>query len=384
MTPKSSVPNTPQANKVSRYPVVCISHGFSGNYERGFCNGLAASGVDVTLIGSDRTDAAGLSPEVRLVNLRGSQEERRPKWLKMLNLLRYHVSLLWYLLRNSQATAHLMGLVDSPVLVGVLEGLWIRAFSRRYVMTVHNLLPHDRHTRWRKLSYGWCYRLPHCLVVHTARMQVELTEIFSIKPSRIVVMEHGIEPWPATVPPRSKTSIDANDTPQILVFGKVAPYKGIDLLLDALSTVSFQYRLLIAGACPNNQYRNELQEVILNHPFRNHIEWQDRFVTETEMESMFINSDLVALPYRHIDQSGVLFQALRFGVPILATKVGQFDQYVTSDAGEIANIPDAKNLAAALERWSSRRKAFSSNRIREIGESFLWQKTVAALSNAYR
>jgi len=45
---------------LSPTPVICVSHGFQTNYERGFCNGLAACGVAVTLISSDRSDTAGL------------------------------------------------------------------------------------------------------------------------------------------------------------------------------------------------------------------------------------------------------------------------------------------------------------------------------------
>jgi glycosyltransferase involved in cell wall biosynthesis len=373
----------PPGVPISDHPVVCVSHGFAGNYERGFCNGLAARGVAVTLIGSDRTDAAGLAPGVKLVNLRGSQEERRPKWQKLLNMLRYHASLLFYVLRCRDSTVHLMGLIDSPLLVGVLEGLWFRMFSRRYVMTVHNLLPHDRHTRWRQVAYGWCYRLPHRLVVHTARMKAELGKDFGIDPSRIVVMEHGIEPWPATQTPWAGT-LAGDGVPMILLFGKVAPYKGVDLLLDALQGVSFPFRVVIAGACPSAAYRAELHSKLATHPRRKHVEWRDGFVADEVMESLFKTAGMVVLPYRHIDQSGVLFQALRYGVPIVASRVGQFESYVTSEVGELADPGSSDSLAAALERWAARRDSFSQARISTIGASYLWPSTVSALSEAYR
>jgi glycosyltransferase involved in cell wall biosynthesis len=377
-----AIPPTGADGPIARHPVICVSHGFQSNYERGFCNGLAARAVVVTLIGSDRTDVVGLLPGVRMVNLRGSQEESRPAWAKLLNMIRYHARLLVHVLLHRRSIVHVTGLIDSPWLAGVLEGCWFRAIARRYVLTIHNLLPHDSHTPWRRFAHRWCYRIPHRLVVHTVRMKAELCKSFGIEPARVVVMEHGIEPWPLHEPPalqRPPTSAP----PVILLFGKVARYKGVDLLLDALRDVAFSYRLVIAGACPSAPYRVELQAALDRHPHRDRIEWRDGFVAESEMHTLFEGASLVALPYRHIDQSGVLFQALRFGVPILATRVGQFDSYVTEGVGELAEPNDVASLVQALHRWELRRSSFSPRRIREVGTAFEWTSTVTALSATY-
>ena len=139
--------NTPA---LSPTPVICVSHGFQTNYERGFCNGLAARGVVVTLIGSDRSDTAGLLPGVTALNLRGSQEEDRPRRTKALNLLRYHARLMLHALRHRDATLHVMGLLAPLFGCGVVQGLWFRALCRRYVLTVHDVLPHEQHTAYSR------------------------------------------------------------------------------------------------------------------------------------------------------------------------------------------------------------------------------------------
>ena len=51
-----------------------------------------------------------------------------------------------------------------------------------------------------------------------------------------------------------------------------------------------------------------------------------RFVTDPEIPALFRRADLVVLPYREIEQSGVLFTALAFGRPLLLSAVGGFPE----------------------------------------------------------
>jgi len=369
--------NTPA---LSPTPVICVSHGFQTNYERGFCNGLAARGVVVTLIGSDRSDTAGLLPGVTALNLRGSQEEDRPRRTKALNLLRYHARLMLHALRHRDATLHVMGLLAPLFGCGVVQGLWFRALCRRYVLTVHDVLPHEQHTAYSRRVCGWAYRLPQRVVVHTPRMKQRLVNEFGLAPQRVVVMEHGIEPARAATP---ITDPPPGALPLLLVFGIVVPRKGIDLLLEALRDIAFPFRLVIAGHGPDEAYRQRLRSLLAEHPQRAQVEWRDGFVPEPDMEQLFRDAALLVLPYRYIDQSGVLFQALRFGTPVLATRVGQFEHYVPPEGGELAEPGAAAPLREALLRWHARCNVLSRARIREIGRAYEWPVTVMALRDAY-
>lgn len=378
-----ALPGAAQAGAValSPTPVICVSHGFQTNYERGFCNGLAARGVAVTLISSDRSDTAGLAGGVHALNLRGSQEESRPRLVKALNLLRYHAALMAYALRHRGATLHVMGLLAPLFWCGVVQGLWFRLLCRCYVLTVHDVLPHEQHTAYSRRVCGWAYRLPRRVVVHTTRMKQRLVDEFGLSPGRVVVMEHGIEPGRSATF-EGEAAADA-EPPLLLVFGIVVPRKGVDLLLDALRDIPFAFRLVIAGHGPDEAYRQRLRALLATHPQRDRVDWRDGFVPEAEMEQLFRDAALLVLPYRYIDQSGVLFQALRFGTPVLATRVGQFEHYVTTEVGELAEPGAAAPLREALLRWHARRKDLARARIREIGRAYEWPATVQALHEAY-
>ncbi len=365
--------------------VVCVSHGFQTNYERGFCNGLAARGVAVTLIASDRTDFAGLKPGVRALNLRGSQAVDRPKWAKLGNLLRYHLSLMGYTVLQPRAVVHVMGLMWPVFWCGVVQGLWFRLFGWRYVLTVHDLLPEvENAERYRRVC-RWSYGLPHQLVVHTPRMKDRLVSEFDVPAARVTVMEHGIEslavPAQAALP--ASASRDAKEPVLLVAFGAVTTRKGTDLLLQALADVGFAYRLVIAGICVDPLFRDRLEALVAAHPQRSSIDWRDGFMEETKANALLQTADAMVLPYRHIDQSGVLFQALRFGVPVVATRVGQFERYITAEVGELAVADDVQSIRHALQRWHARRNTMVRDRIREIGRSFEWSTTVGVLATAY-
>jgi len=368
--------------------VVVVSHGFQTNYERGFCNGLAARGWAVTLVSSDRTDTAGLHPDVEARNLRGSQEEARPWWSKLFNILRYHAQLLVLVWRRRQGwIVHVIGLTDPPLLCGVLEGWWFRCLSQRYVLTVHDLLPHDNHSRWMKWVHARIYRIPHHLVVHTRRMAEELERDFGVDRRRISVMEHGIEPRPAGGSGSSRALPVPLPTPRgtlrLLFFGHVMRYKGLDVLFQALEDPGLDVELVVSGLCIDAALTRELEALLQAHPHRERITWHNGFVTEARMEELFVSADAVVLPYRHIDQSGVLFQALRLGVPLIATRAGSLDTYVSADIGELCAPGSVPELRDAIRRFAARREDFLRERVREQGRRFEWPNTVGALQAAY-
>jgi glycosyltransferase involved in cell wall biosynthesis len=362
---------------------VLVSNGYENIYERGFCNGLTDAGISFMLVSSDRTDYAGLRTGTRTVNLRGSQEESRPAVFKLLNLAWYHLRLMAFVLRYRPAVLHSFGLLYPPALCGVVEGLLYRLVCARYVLTVHDLLPHDRHTRWNRLVFGWSFRIAETLIVHTAKMREQLVARFGVDPARVVVMEHGIEPQVGS-PALPRASPVESPRLRILFFGKVLRYKGIDVLLSALENFPAAFELIIAGAVRDDALQRELRSQIEAHPQREAISWGERYVPEAEIAGLFAWADLLVLPYRHIDQSGILFQSLRHGVPVVATRVGAFADYVSPRVGELCAPDDAADLRAALLRLQSRLKQLSRAAIVEIAGRYEWSRTVEPLRAVYQ
>ena len=128
--------------------VTLLSHGFQSEYEIGFANSLARNGVDVLLIGSDNTQTTRAAATLKILNLRGSQDPRRPRLAKAWNVVRYILAYLAYLAAQRGAHVHLIGMFTTgSTALSLLEAWLTRLVAGRYVLTVHNLLPHDRHGR---------------------------------------------------------------------------------------------------------------------------------------------------------------------------------------------------------------------------------------------
>lgn len=369
-----------------------ISNGLTPIYEAGIANGLAANGVDVTLFVSDRSLVNELSTDIKAVNLRGSQREVRHGWRKALNLMWYFIRELAFLAHRS-TTVHFIGFfMLAHIHKGWADHSWLwecrllKLFSRRLIFTVHNVMPHERDTPEIRRLMAKIYRIPDCLVVHTQRARQRLMDEFAVASERIVVMEHGIN---ELVPPestviaatRSELGVTASQR-LVLFFGNVHYYKGVDLLLEAARRFGPQVRLHIAGRCGDPEYGRELLRTMSDHPMGERLTWEDAFLSESRVSELLSAADVVVMPYRHIDQSGVLFAALRHGVPLVAFDVGSFREYLPEGVGRVVPPGDLEAFAAAVETIEP--SSTAREKVLAVAERYLWSHTVAPVLGEYR
>ena len=356
--------------------VLLVSNGFQPNYEKGFANGLAHNGISVELIGADRTLYAELLPGIKAINLRGSQDPKRPKMVKAVTLLTYVVKLYAHIYASRPRVLHFNGLLLGGVGVMALGELVLyRLGSKKLWLTVHNVVPHDKHVETNRLLMRLMYRVPHLLVTHTEKMKRDLMREFGVPAGRIVVMEHGVDEVPATT-----TQPLPSPSLKVLLFGGVMPYKGVDIFLQALSFCSdMAVDATIAGESRNVGYALEIEKMISEVVLPHRVNWVRGFVPEQAVQSYFEQADVVVLPYRHIDQSGVLFTAFRFGTPVVCFDVGAFRDYVPEYAGLVVPSQTAQALANGLRTFLKHIGNYDRKAIQTYARSFSWENTVRVL-----
>ena len=184
------------------------------------------------------------------------------------------------------------------------------------------------------------------IVVHTRAGARAMTASYGADPKKVHVIPHGAfdylaaQPEEAPLPPE----LAAVEKPVILSFGILRPYKGVDVLIEAFEGIEGA-ELWIVG--------RPWMDV---EPLRaaaaragGTVRFVDRFVAEDELPAYFRRADVLALPYRDIDQSGVLYTALAFGKAIVASGIGGFSE-VAEDHGALVPVPagDPLALRAAL------------------------------------
>jgi len=167
---------------------------------------------------------------------------------------------------------------------------------------------------------------------------------------RIEVIPHGAFDYLAKLPRGPlPAELEGAEGPVILLFGLIRPYKGADILLRAFAELEGA-ELWIVGRQLGVDFA-ELER--LAGAARGRVRFVTRFVADTELPAIFERADLVALPYRDAEQSGVLYTALAFGKAIVASAVGGFPEVATvANDGEdtIRLVPsgDPAALAQAL------------------------------------
>ena len=136
----------------------------------------------------------------------------------------------------------------------------------------------------------------------------------------------------------------------LLFFGLIRHYKGLDILLRAFDTLPSQYRLIIAGE-PYGDF-SECRSLIDNSPARNRIFLFDRYIPDASVPAFFSAADATVLPYRSATQSGVNAVALNFEVPMIVTDTGSLrDSVENAGTGIVVEKAEPECVAAGILRF---------------------------------
>jgi glycosyltransferase involved in cell wall biosynthesis len=146
------------------------------------------------------------------------------------------------------------------------------------------------------------------------------------------------------------------DEKTILFFGNIAPYKGLEYLIAAFQRIVTRrgdYRLIIAGRPKNcEKYWKAIRETISRDGNRGRITLKIEYVPDGETELYFKAADVLVLPYRQIDQSGVLFLGYSFGLPVVAADLGALrEDIIEGKTGLLFRPEDPVDLARAIETY---------------------------------
>jgi len=133
-------------------------------------------------------------------------------------------------------------------------------------------------------------------------------------------------------------------------FGEIKHYKGLDILIDAASLVAKKNPnlfILIAGK-PGS--KNDTPNVTSLRENNVAYKMVLGFIPNDDVWKYYIAADVIALPYRKISQSGVLFSALAHERAVICSAVGCLPEIIDSTKGGIT--VEAENVVALAEAIS--------------------------------
>jgi glycosyltransferase involved in cell wall biosynthesis len=370
---------------------ILVTHGFEANYTLGFAKGLVANGIPICVLSCDDTEKRLTASGIRNINIRGPQNEQRSRTAKAFGLLRYYGKLLSFVFRNRGSTVHFTGIFRNELIIfeGLILHVLLKVSATKYIYTVHNILPHNHEDSLVfQFIYRFLYHVPDVLLVHTDRSREWLERDFAVPRKRIIVASIGLnEEIPLTDISNEEAKVRlgymANDQ-VILFFGRVDQYKGLHLLIEAFNCIERAgIHLLIAGKWRDPEYGARIEAQIRASRRKADIRCKFRLIPNEEIETLFKAADVLCMPYLNIYQSGVLFLAMRFGIPCVATKVGALSEIVTPEIGVLAPTIDREGVKSALESFFERAGTFDRDRIKMSGERFGWDRICHALIPLY-
>lgn len=214
--------------------------------------------------------------------------------------------------------------------------------SRPRVLTAHDILPREA-SPGQRAAQRRLYGRMDAVVVHSEHGAARLGAEAGVDPGQVQVIPHGAFVRLTRVPEGSAlpAELAPTDRPVVLCFGLIRPYKGVDVLLEAWAAARPEAELWIVG-------KPRIDVAALRASAPPSVRWVPRFVSGAELAAVFRRADLAVLPYRESDQSGVLFTALAFGLPVLASDVGGFGEVARTGAAELVAPGDPAVLARAL------------------------------------
>lgn len=354
-------------NECDKAPVYIslLTGGSDKPYVIGLTGALQAEGVFLDLIGSDELDCPEVHdrPGVRFLNLRGSQQQDANFLDKVARILRYYLQLLRYAISAKPKLFHILWNNKFEHFDRTFLMLFYKVVGKKVVFTAHNVNAAKRDendSTLNRITLRTQYRLADCVFVHTQKAKAELVEGFGIPSARVTLIPFGIN---NAVPHTNLTSAEAkqelriaNDEKTILFFGRITPYKGLEYVIDAvreLSRTNQKYRLVIAGRPDNcESYWNSIRTDLAQDIESGRVLLRSSFIPDNEVEVYFKAADVLALPYKEIYQSGVLFLAHSFGLPVIAADVGSLkDDIVEGQTGFVFRPADATHLAQVIQKY---------------------------------
>jgi glycosyltransferase involved in cell wall biosynthesis len=254
---------------------------------------------------------------------------------------------------------------------------------KKVFMALHDPVPHSGEANWKiSLSYFLFFNLPF-----------KKSFIFYSDFARNLFIQHYKH---ITAPKlliklcaysyyKRLASADIELDGHILFFGRVSPYKGIDVLLTAMPAVFEEFpdqQLVIAGKSTNGyELNNNIPE-----KYKSKVQIINRYIPEEELLTLISQAKLVVCPYLDATQSGVLMTAFALNTPVIASEVGSFPEFITNGFNGLLVAPaNPGELAAAIAR------VLRNNFYQELKNNVIinnsrhtWQQSMAEVLTEYR
>ena len=195
---------------------------------------------------------------------------------------------------------------------------YFKISGKKIIWTLHNKLSHSRKHRFlKKRIFRGLMLYSDLIITHCTEGENFVKKYLPGKKKEVLVFPHPVaEINKDFIKPGNKKF-------DILIWGTLAPYKGVDKFLRLLKikNLSDKFTIVIAGKVVDENYRTVLQAEITDKVIHH-----DRFLEEDELKHLVSESRITLFPYANdsVLSSGALMDSLSWGGNIIGPDKGAF------------------------------------------------------------
>jgi glycosyltransferase involved in cell wall biosynthesis len=252
------------------------------------------------------------------------------------------------------------------------------------ILNVHDPEAHSGEADWRKdLARRLIFPRVDEFVVHNSRQIDLFRNRYGVPADRVSVVPLSVyDMWTTWIDPAI-----CENSREILFFGRLSRYKGLDVLLAAAPLVAARVphvRFVIAGR-PEPGYHVPAAPALDNGGV---IAVTPSYLRNSELAHCLQRTALVVCPYRDASQSAVVLTAFGFGKPVVATDVGGLSEYIDDGVtGLLVQSGDTRGLADAIVRMledEGLRRGMADRIRRRYSVESSWQRSAEKVVQVYQ
>lgn len=249
------------------------------------------------------------------------------------------------------------------------------------IAILDNVLPHEKRFFDKAFNDYFMKRIDGFVAMSE---QVK-GDLLRLKPdAKVILLPHPVYDHFGEKPGRDDAcrhlGIDSH-AKNLLFFGFIRSYKGLDVLIEAFGKLPKDYRLIVAGESYGSFeiYRNSIEA----NPNKENIHVYNDYIADNRVGNFFAAADVCILPYKSATQSGITGISYHFDTPIIATNKGGLSEFVQhGKTGIVVEDANSELLAESIIGFFEKhdKQKFADN-IGVYKKQLSWEHFAVEVSN---
>ena len=250
--------------------------------------------------------------------------------------------------------------------------------NTKAISIIDNIIPHEKRIGDKLLS-GYFVRAIDKFIVMSLSVKEDMKQFTKTKP--VIYKAHPIYDNYGEImsvkEAREYLNLDTEGK-YVMFFGFIRDYKGLDLLLEAMSEKKIKesgIKCIVAGEYYGNKekYDKQIEELDI----KDQLILRTDFISNEEVKYYFCAADLIVQPYKTATQSGISQIAYHFEKPMIVTNVGGLPEIVEHGKAGYVVEPEASEISKSiLDFFEGKRINDFEEAVKRKKKEFSWRNFV--------